>query len=63
MRLSQQEPPPKSGIIAIFIIYNCMFLKINALTQPVVELVEWRTAESDVSGSNPRARFLLKEQK
>ena len=31
-------------------------------TQHVVELLESRTAESEVSGSNPRARFLLLEQ-
>ena len=29
----------------------------------VVEFVEWRTAESEVSGSYPRVRFLLLEQK
>ena len=27
------------------------------LVEPVVELVDWRTAESEVSGSNPLARF------
>ena len=32
-------------------------------TQPVVELIEWRTPESEVSGSDTRARFLLLEQK
>ena len=31
--------------------------KICDTTQPVVELVEWQTAESEVSGSNPQARF------
>ena len=29
----------------------------NQIIQPVAELVEWRNAESEVSGSNPRARF------
>ena len=32
-------------------------------TQLVVELAELRTAESEVSGSNPRVQFLLLEQK
>ena len=31
--------------------------------QPVVEFVEWWTARLEVLGSNPRARFLLLEQK
>ena len=34
-----------------------------SIIKPVLELVQWRTAELEVSGSNPRARFLLLEQK
>ena len=38
------------------------FTNVN-VTHHVVELVEWRTAESEVSGSSPRARLQLLEQK
>ena len=42
---------------------NIVSLMDKLFTQPVVELVEWQTAESEVPGSNPRARFSLIEQK
>ena len=37
--------------------YITYIIITGSTTQPVVELVEWQTAESEVSGSNPRARF------
>ena len=40
-----------------------IYIDIYTLYQPVVELVEWRTEESEVSGSNSRARFQLLKHK
>ena len=45
----------------VFVILQAMWVRLKIcvefLCNAVVELVEWRTAESEVSDSNPRARF------
>ena len=47
------------GVPPVSVLGPVLFLlhTTGSTTQPLEELVEWRTAESEVSGSNPRDRF------
>ena len=44
-------------VLVIIYYYLQAKLRVDPVVLTTQPLVEWRTAESEVSGSNPRARF------